>query len=64
MLLLIEALGMTALWSTPAKRTNHTMVEFCTFHDTDHVMGIIYLGWGTREAVRKERPAPIAHWID
>ena len=64
MLLLIEALGMTALWSTPAKRTNHTMVEFCTFNDTDHVMGIIYLGWGTREAVRKERPAPIAYWID
>jgi len=64
MLLLIEALGMTALWSTPAKRTNHTMVEFCQFDDTAHVAGIIYLGWGTREAVPKERPAPHVNWLD
>jgi nitroreductase len=63
MLLLLEELGMTALWSTPAKGTHHTMTQFCQFDDTDHVVGIIYLGWGTREGVAKERPAPIVRWL-
>jgi hypothetical protein len=40
------------------------MVEFCQFDDTAHVVGIIYLGWGTREAVPKERPAPHVNWLD
>jgi nitroreductase len=63
MLILIEALGLTALWSTPPKQTNHTMTEFCEFDYTDHVMGIVYLGWGTRAAVAKQRPAPIVQWL-
>lgn len=63
MLLLIEALGMTALWSTPAKGTNAKMAEFCNFDETDHVVGIIYFGWGTRDAVTKDRPSPIVHWL-
>ncbi|CAB4553940.1 MAG: hypothetical protein F2545_01935 [Actinobacteria bacterium] len=63
MLLLIDALGMTALWSTPAKGTHSTMTQFCQFDDTDHVVGIVYLGWGTREAVTKDRPAPVVHWL-
>jgi hypothetical protein len=63
MLLLIESLDMTALWSTPAKGTHSTMTQFCQFDDTDHVVGIVYLGWGTRESVTKERPDPTVHWL-
>ena len=63
MLLMIESLGMTALWSTPAKGTHHTMAQFCQFDDTDHVVGIVYFGWGTRDAVTKDRPAPSVHWL-
>lgn len=63
MLLLIESLGMTALWSTPAKGTNDTMTSFCDFENTDHVVGIIYAGWGTREPVTHERPEPIVKWM-
>lgn len=64
MLLLIESLNMTALWSTPAKGTNHTMTTFCDFDSTDHVVGIIYLGWGTREPVAHDRPDPIVKWMN
>jgi nitroreductase len=64
MLLLIEELDMTALWSTPAKGAQHTMTQFCQFEDTDHVVGIIYVGWGTREPVTKDRPAPHVNWLD
>lgn len=63
MLLLIESLGMTALWSTPAKGTNPTMTSFCGFENTDHVVGIIYAGWGTREPVTHERPEPVVKWM-
>ena len=63
MLLLVESLGMTALWSTPAKGTQHTMTSFCGFDPTDQVIGIIYLGWGTREPVARERPEPVVKWL-
>ena len=64
MLLLIEALGLTALWSTPATGAQHTITSFCRFDTSDHVLGIIYLGWGTCDAVAHERPEPIVTWLD
>lgn len=64
MLLLLEAFEMTALWSTPAKGTHHVMNQFCQFSESDHVIGIIYLGWGTREGVTKERPEPHVNWLE
>lgn len=63
MLLMIESLEMTALWSTPAKGTQHTMTSFCGFDPTDQIIGIIYLGWGTREPVARERPEPVVKWL-
>ena len=63
MLLLIEALGLTALWSTPAKGAHQAINNFCDFDSTDHTVGIIYLGWGTRDNVTHERPAPVVKWF-
>lgn len=63
MLLLIEALGLTALWSTPAKGAQEAIARFCEFDSTDHTVGIIYLGWGTRENITHERPAPVVKWF-
>ena len=64
MLLLIESFGLTALWGTPPKNTNDAITGFCGFEPTDHVMGILYMGWGNRESPKKSRPDPVVHWFD
>lgn len=64
MLLMIESLNMTALWGSPAKKTNQAMTQFCNFSDTDHVVGIVYLGWPTTQPEMRVRPEPIVNWFD
>lgn len=64
MLLMIESFEMTALWSSPAKGANSAMTRFCGFAETDHVVGIIYLGHSTRPSPPRERPEPDVTWID
>lgn len=64
MLLMIESFGMTALWSSPAKGANAAMAEFCGFADTDHVIGLVYLGRSTRPAPPRDRPDPVVTWLD
>lgn len=64
MLLMIEAFGLRALWSTPPKGTDSVISHFCEFDPHVHTIGIIYLGWPTTEAPTKARPAPIVTWID
>lgn len=64
MLLMIEAFGFTALWSTPATGANTAMCEFCGFAPSDHVLGIVYFGWPTREAPVRDRPEPSVSWLD
>lgn len=64
MLVLAEAIGLTVLWSSPAHGANDATTSLCGFDPTDHVMGLIYLGWPLREAPVVERPDPIVHWMD
>ena len=64
MLLMIESFGMTALWSSPAKGANPAMAAFCGFAETDHVLGLVYLGHSTRSTPPRDRPDPAVTWFD
>lgn len=56
MLLMAESLGLAALWGSPAKGSNEAITRFCGFDSTDHVLGIVYLGWPLRDAPIVARP--------
>lgn len=64
MLLMIQALGLTALWSSPVKGAEQAMNSFCGFEDGATMIGLVYLGWGTRETPPRDRPAPVVNWLD
>lgn len=61
MLLVAHAHGLATLWSSPAKGANDAITSFCGFDSTDHVLGIVYVGWPSREVAAVERPAPRVH---
>ena len=56
MLLMAESFGLAALWGSPAKGANDAITTLCSMKLTDHVMGIIYLGWPTQTVGTPERP--------
>ena len=56
MLLMAESFGLAALWGSPAKGANTAITSFCSMESTDHVMGIIYLGWPTQSVAAPQRP--------
>lgn len=56
MLLMAESFGLAALWGSPAKGANDAITTLCAMEPTDHVMGIIYLGWPTQSVGTPERP--------
>lgn len=56
MLLMAESLGLAALWGSPAKGANDAITDFCGFENSDHVMGIVYVGWPLRGAQPVPRP--------
>jgi len=56
MLLLAESFGLAALWGSPAKGANEAITALCSMEPTDHVMGIIYLGWPTQSLTAPDRP--------
>lgn len=58
MLLMAESFGLAALWGSPAKGANSAITGTCRLDPTDHVMGLVYLGWPTRETPFVQRPAP------
>lgn len=62
MLLMAEAAGLVCLWSTPADGANGAITDFCGMDPGDIVIGLVYLGWPSRERAPKERPAPVLHW--
>lgn len=64
MLLMIQAFGLTALWSSPAKGAAAEMNSFCGFPAGSTMVGVVYVGWGTRETPPRERPAPAVNWLD
>ena len=56
MLLMAESFGLAALWGSPAKGANGAITTLCSMESTDHVMGIIYLGWPTQSVTAPLRP--------
>lgn len=56
MLLMAESFGLAALWGSPAKGANGAITALCSMDPTDHVMGIIYLGWPTQSVAAPQRP--------
>ena len=56
MLLMTESFGLAALWGSPAKGANNAITALCSMNHTDHVMGIIYVGWPTQSVVAPQRP--------
>jgi hypothetical protein len=52
-----ETFGLSALWGSPAKGTNDAITNLCSMDATDHVLGIIYVGWPTQPVPAVERPA-------
>ncbi|MFM8794079.1 MAG: nitroreductase family protein [Acidimicrobiales bacterium] len=64
MLLMIEAFGLTALWSSPMTGAETVMTGFCGFEADARMIGLVYLGHGTRPAPPRDRPAPTVNWLD
>jgi nitroreductase len=64
MLLMAEAMGFAALWGSPAKGANDAITSFCKMDNTDHVLGIIYVGNANKEAPSAERPAVKVTYLD
>jgi len=56
MLLMTESFGLAALWGSPAKGANDAITALCSMKPTDHVMGIIYIGWPTQSVAAPQRP--------
>ncbi|CAB4638826.1 MAG: nitroreductase [Actinobacteria bacterium] len=56
LLLTAEAFGLAALWSSPAKGANDAITTFCNMDNTDHVLGIVYVGIAKKEAPSAPRP--------
>jgi nitroreductase len=56
MLLMAEAMGLAALWSSPAKSANDAITSFCKMDNTDLVLGLIYVGNTNKEAPTASRP--------
>jgi nitroreductase len=56
MLLMTESFGLAALWGSPAKGANSAITSLCSMGLTDHVMGIVYLGWPTQSVQAPARP--------
>ena len=56
LLLTAEAMGLAALWSSPAKGANDVITSFCSMDNTDNVLGIVYVGTAKKEAPPAHRP--------
>jgi nitroreductase len=56
MLLMAHSLGLAALWGSPAKGANEAIARTCGFETSDHVMGLVYVGWPTQQAPDVVRP--------
>lgn len=64
LLLTAEAMGLAALWSSPAKGANDVITSFCNMDTTDHVLGIIYVGSARQEVPPAPRPPTNIRYLD
>ena len=64
MLLMAHSLGLAALWGSPAKGANEAIARTCGFETSDHVMGLVYVGWPTQQAPSVERPQTHINFLD
>jgi nitroreductase len=58
-----SAPGESDLWSSPVKGAEEEMNGFCGFPTGSRMIGLIYLGHGTRETPPRDRPAPEINWL-
>lgn len=62
LLLGATSLGLASFWSTPALPDAPGVLELCGFDPGDRIVGIVYLGWATRDCPAPDRPQlPITH---
>jgi hypothetical protein len=52
------------LWGSPAKGANEAITRMCGFETSDHVMGLVYVGWPTQQAPSVERPPTHINYLD
>jgi nitroreductase len=64
LLLMAEAMGLAALWSSPAKGSNDAITSFCNMDNTDHVLGLIYVGNANKDAPAAQRPPVRVTFLD
>jgi nitroreductase len=64
MLLMTEAMGLAALWGSPAKGANESITELCGFDSTDLVMGLIYVGAPSKQVPSVDRPGLRVTYLD
>lgn len=63
MLLAAHAHGLAALWGSPARGANAVIVEMCRFPAQTEILGLVYLGWPTKEQESPGRPAVDITWL-
>ena len=64
MLLMAHSLGLATLWGSPAKGANEAIARTCGFETSDHVMGLVYVGWPTQQAPDVVRPPTHINYLD
>ena len=64
MLLLAESFGLSALWGSPTKGANDAVTRLCNMDTTDHIIGLIYIGWPSGSVPPVERPAVVVNKFD
>ena len=63
LLLAAHAHGLAALWGSPARGANATIAELCRFPAQTEILGLVYLGWPTKEQESPGRPAVNITWL-
>lgn len=63
MLLSAQAHGLAALWGSPARGANATITGLCRFPAETEILGLVYLGWPTKEQESPGRPPVAITWL-
>lgn len=63
MLLAAHAHGLAALWGSPARGASATIADLCRFPVGTEILGLVYLGWPTKEQESPGRPPVEITWL-